>query len=364
MLSSAKKRDEPLDYIETLNVDRRERAKFEKMFQSYFDQLKSPVSQDVRKPADSRSKETGEGTVAHRSARHSAERFDASQTSGQKTHGQPSLTASTQGTESFDRPAVPASKPITQSRYGPAIRPVKFPDRRSRAGSDASDLDTTAGGPSLIGAGRTLGLPPLAEDVREQLEMGFQVFTGSKLKSVFCRGSLVAVFWHENYGSKVPSKMARLPEMPPDGRLGPGWVSRIQNEVVYSHKRRFIIVNERSGFSVGIPITSYGGKGLTMKNLNREEQRAHTIVYALGRQPELLEGESPFTKRPICIDTRTSGETLSRSSRLYYSKPQSIDHNIKVKHLGQVIAQHIPVLLLDYSRENSVGTNLQQAPEE
>ncbi|KAK5095865.1 hypothetical protein LTR70_003184 [Exophiala xenobiotica] len=350
MLSVAtrSKSKSPNAYLEELK-DQGTRAKFKKTLEEYLAQLQSSVSRRMRPHTDTRPEETGEGTLAVRSGRPSAETLNVIQ-----TYDQPSTSESTQGTEYLGRLTQPPARPVEpQSRHGlqhPSARP---PDRRVRSGSDASDLDTRAGGPSMIGIDRRLGLPPLAEEVREHLEERFQVFSGAKqLKTVFCRGSLVAIFWHENYGSRVPSKMKNLPRLPPNGRLGPGWVSRVNDEVIYSHKRRFIIVIERSGFSVGIPITSYGGKGLTMKNLNREEQRAHTIVYALNDEPRPLEGEPVFTKEPICVDTSISGETLSSSSRLYYSKPQSIDHNIKIQHLGYVIPEDIPKLLLGYRTEN------------
>ncbi len=85
-----------------------------------------------------------------------------------------------------------------------------------------------------------------------------------------------------------------------------------------------------------------------------KEIMAHAIVYAKGKQPVLMEGEPEFAKESICIDITAPDETLSRSSRLYYAKPQSIDHNIKVKHLGQVIPDHLRILLLAYQTEHQL----------
>ncbi|KAK5948401.1 hypothetical protein OHC33_010575 [Knufia fluminis] len=351
MLSVASRQPSPNDYLDGLKVQK-QRAVFETLLRQYLEQLRATVDQAERDRPDTRSQRSGNDTTTFRPGRSSAEQLQISQ-----AFSQPSSLGSTQGTGAHDRhnrqPSRPSQPPRTQSSTSGL--PAAHQDRRYRSGSDVSDLDTTAGGPSLIGMGRGLGLglPTLAEDDIERLEKGFKVHTGAKLKTVFQRGSLVVVFWHENYGSSLPPKKLETLRPPPkDGKLGPGWVSRVEGEVVYSHKRRFIIVNERSGFSVGIPITSYGGRGLTIKNMSREEQRAHAIVYTLDSEPRPLPGEPPFTKDPICIDTSISGETLSSSSRLYYAKPQSIDHNIKIKHLGKVIDSDVRTLLLNYRAEN------------
>lgn len=123
-------------------------------------------------------------------------------------------------------------------------------------------------------------------------------------------------------------------------------------EAVYSHKRIFVIVKQESSFSTGVPISSYRGQGLALKRLSQDQKQAHTIVYALGNAPKPLSGEPPFTKRPICIDTSISGETLSSSSRLCYSKPQTIEYNVKIKHIGHVLQEDLHILLRDYHQAN------------
>lgn len=205
-----------------------------------------------------------------------------------------------------------------------------------------------------------IGLDPIVEnelsaEVREVLNARYRLYTGPKdINKVFGVGSVIAVFWHENYG-RLPSTLKELSrEEPQAGTFGRGWVTYCAGpyEAIYSHVRRFIIIRKREGFSVGIPITSYGGKGLKKKKLHEKEQHAHTIVYALGRKPASLDGEPRMIKPSICINMYNNDETLSKSSRLYYAKPQSIDHNIKIQHLGHVVKEHIPLLLLDYRTEN------------
>lgn len=125
----------------------------------------------------------------------------------------------------------------------------------------------------------------------------------------------------------------------------------MNHKLVY--KRLFVIVSERCGFSIGIPISTYGGKGVASKELTQKGQMTHAIVYSMRNHAARLEGEPHFTKSPICIDTSISGYTLLSSSRLCYSKPRSIEHNTKVVHLGHVVQEHIPRLVQDYRKENT-----------
>jgi len=259
--------------------------------------------------------------------------------------------------------------PEVESDVANEPQPVR-PRTVLRKGSfAASDLDTQPGdevqGRSSLNPKRFLGpAPEVGSSLQtktkraayEAFSLAFVVYQGEKdIKRVFCRGSVIAVFWHENYGSSLPSKMKGAKELPTPGRKGPGFVSVVGNgEFVYSYVRRFVVVNQRQGFSTAIPISTYGGKGLSKRaqSIKESEQLAHTIVYTLNAEPVRLVGEPDFTKEPICIELTAPGETLSASSRLYYAKPQTIDHNIKIKHLGHVVPRDIGELMASYWREN------------
>jgi len=270
----------------------------------------------------------------------------------------------------IDHPSTAFGYPWTSNATA-RTRAVLEPALASQEDSGAFDDNIVASATSMdvaIAAGRShirrrvrdpnaLRSSQVAEDAVVELDAKFRLYTERERKVAFRRGSVIAVFWHENYGPKFP------PDMSNNDRLGPGWVSRVNNEAVYSRKRIFAIVKEGSGFSVGIPISSYGGKGLALNRMSQDQRQAHTIVYALGNTPTRREGEAPFTKEPICIDTSICGETLSSSSRLCYSKPQSIEHNIKIKHLGHVLPKDLPTLLLDY-RQANMPTSLSEFCEE
>lgn len=140
-------------------------------------------------------------------------------------------------------------------------------------------------------------------------------------------------------------------DVPPLGRVGSGWLSRVGDDLVYSYKRRFVIVSHQKGFSIGIPISIYCGMELSSRRFTEIERNGHTIIYALGNAPQRLAAEPKFTKAPIAVQITGEGEALSPSPRLHYGKPQAIEHNTKVKHVGFVIPEHMQRLLLDYREE-------------
>lgn len=210
-----------------------------------------------------------------------------------------------------------------------------------------------------------LGLDPFVENKLPQatqasLNEKYRVYIGARdIDKVFGVGSLVAVFWHENFGTLTPS-LKQLPQAPQPGRSGPGWITLCSGpcEAIYSHVKRFIIISQRKGFSIGVPVTSYGLKGIN-KNLPPTERNAHAIVYAFGKKPQPVLNEPTMDKHSICINMNDPSETLSRSSRVYYAKPQSIDHNIKVHFLGRVVKEHVDTLLGDFKSEYLTPTKSQ-----
>lgn len=252
----------------------------------------------------------------------------------------------------------------TSSAHKPSIentdtlRPLPTHFRPPRpTPSDVSDIDSVPGGMAMLGQSgpKTAILSDWPLSVQDLLNKEYKVHRGDKaIQKVFSFGSLVAVFWHDNVGHsfKVPEKYSQVAQQPVAQKLGKGFLSLgPKGESIYSHVKRFVLLEKRDGHSIGIPVTSYSNQGLTAKKLSEREQRAHAIIYAYGQSPVSLPDEPEFSKDPICVRMVAHGETLSKQSRLYYAKPQSIDHNIKVKHLGYVIEQHQPRLLSAFQNE-------------
>lgn len=154
---------------------------------------------------------------------------------------------------------------------------------------------------------------------KELSEMKAHFVVHSQIREVFRTGSLFAVSWHEGYD-----------------------VSDI---------RRAVVLSNRQGFSVALPICSHDSGGCSSRTKCEREYYGHGIVYDQHSVPQLLADEENLAKDPVCIEV-VGGQQLPKGSRINYSKPHCIEHNIKVKYLGRVIEEHVPRLLLAYRNEN------------
>lgn len=209
------------------------------------------------------------------------------------------------------------------------------------SGATDADLDSMAGGPAPQGQSgpKTVITQNWPRNVRDRLHAEYRLHEGdATIDVVFGVGSVISVMWHENFGNSLSSKLAGVPKTPNPAKLNRGCVTEgPKGEYIYSHIRRFVVVIQRRGHSVSVPITSYGSKGLANKKLSVAERKAHAIVHDAEKKPMSVPGEGAFAKLPIAVNILAPNETLSQSSRIYYAKPYSIDHNIKVKHIGQVV---------------------------
>ena len=122
------------------------------------------------------------------------------------------------------------------------------------------------------------------------------------------------------------------------------WKSRAkQGVVVFSHVCRMVVVKECHGFVWAIPINTYAGHGVAKRGFNREDIDAHAIIYMDDEHPTVLEGEPRMKKTPIKV-IPVGKEILEAASRINFSKPHSIDHNVKFLNIGKVAANSMPYL--------------------
>jgi hypothetical protein len=112
------------------------------------------------------------------------------------------------------------------------------------------------------------------------------------------------------------------------------------------HKiRRFIIVKQKNGHSICIPIVTYGYQGVLKKGVRPED---HAIVYS-GKY-EALEGEGKLRlQKPIRIDIRDASQKLDPRSRLNYAKLYTVEHNVKVLFIGRVARSHEQEIIRAYN---------------
>ncbi len=149
----------------------------------------------------------------------------------------------------------------------------------------------------------------------------------------------------------------------PDPKVfeGSNFTTVAPGEVAHHKPRRFVVVKEMSNqhfcycWSVCLrcfryllanfsfsPITTYGGRA-TMKP--GVDQTAHTIVYTDKTAPAKLEGEERMTKEPIRIVLASPDEKLDPLSRIDLSKYQVIQHNWRIRKIGDVHPKSLPKLL-------------------
>ena len=165
----------------------------------------------------------------------------------------------------------------------------------------------------------------------------FRVFRGrDPIDTVFGTGAVLAVFWHEHFGQNAPKFTSAKRKAPVPGRFGSGYISLAhESTLVFSHVKRFAVAKQRHGYSIAVPISSYGGFGLSKKKLSLMEQQAHAIIYDSRKQPQRLRDEPQFSKKPVRVDC-VEGETLTDFSRVNYGQLSTIQHNIRVKRIGRI----------------------------
>ncbi|USP75080.1 uncharacterized protein yc1106_02354 [Curvularia clavata] len=120
-------------------------------------------------------------------------------------------------------------------------------------------------------------------------------------------------------------------------------------ELVYSQIRRFIVVSTRHGFCYAVPIFTYGNQATTKRGV---DPSAHSIAYSMGSSYTLLRGESTLEKQPICIMMAQGVPSLSVASRIFFGIHHAIQHNVKVKDIGQVHPNDLRNLLSHWKGEN------------
>ncbi len=67
------------------------------------------------------------------------------------------------------------------------------------------------------------------------------------------------------------------------------------------------------------------------------------MIYS-GKLPKMLDGEPKLGFAPVKMRFTPSDEKLARESRVNYSKLVTIEHNVKVFFIGQVLQSDLPIV--------------------
>jgi hypothetical protein len=165
-------------------------------------------------------------------------------------------------------------------------------------------------------------------------------------KSFFVPGRVFALLWHESAGDSKPGSMWSFGAHTTRGRFG---------ETIFSHIRRMVVVKERHGYCVCIPINTYGGQGVLKHGLSSSERQAHAVIYSSNTSPEISRKEGELiTKSPIAVDMASAEQKLNSMSRLNFGRPSTVEWNVKVMNIGMVNQKSMP-LLMGYFRKEMNG---------
>jgi len=121
-------------------------------------------------------------------------------------------------------------------------------------------------------------------------------------------------------------------------------------EKAYSSIRRFVIVAADDGHCQCVPILTYGGQATCKWGVKSE---SHAIVHMTDEQPEAdapaeLAGEGKLSNRPIRVIRKTPRDKLEASSRINYAKIYTVEHNIKVRFIGEVAPESKSSFVTDF----------------
>jgi hypothetical protein len=97
------------------------------------------------------------------------------------------------------------------------------------------------------------------------------------------------------------------------------------------------------------PIYTYSGRGTTKHGVEASE---HGIAYSWGNQATLLPGETGITKPSLQVVMTEGERDLDRASRIYYGIHHPIQYNVKVKDVGYVVPDQVPILIENWKKED------------
>ena len=135
----------------------------------------------------------------------------------------------------------------------------------------------------------------------------------------------------------------------PQQRSNDAWTTETSSGIVIlSHVRRFIVVKDSAhGFCWAVGISTYGGQGTKKHGFNKADREAHAIAYSTGHKAARLQDEAKLPKDPIEIHPVSRAghvERLDVASRIDFARVRTVEHNVRVKNIGEVAQNSLPYL--------------------
>jgi hypothetical protein len=157
----------------------------------------------------------------------------------------------------------------------------------------------------------------------EKLHPSFSI----RSKKFFSVGRVFKVLWAEPAGANATV-------------ITRNTVENVLGERVHAKVRWFVVIREGSNYCCALPIATYGGRGVAKPGVVKSE---HGIIYTGRNAPNpskaelvTLPNEARMRSEPIRVDPDTPLDKLDPMSRINYAAVSTVQHNIKVKSMGNV----------------------------
>jgi hypothetical protein len=122
---------------------------------------------------------------------------------------------------------------------------------------------------------------------------------------------------------------------------------------VFHKIRRFVVVNDRKGHCVCLPILTYGGKGTWKKGVHPDD---HAVIYSSDTPPETP--DEKLNNPPIRVKLTSKAEKLDRMARINYAKVYTVEHNVKVLFIGNIHNKSLEDFIRTYNEAHQPIPNL------
>jgi hypothetical protein len=170
-------------------------------------------------------------------------------------------------------------------------------------------------------------------------------------KSFFYEGRVFSIILSENAGSHASARArTKVTDYTTSSLINE---VRFKNNFIYTTVRRFVVVRQKREFCFACPIFTYSGRATTKPGVRPAE---HGIIYTWGETAQLLPGERGISKASLSVVMANNEPPLDKASRIYYGIYHPIQYNVKVKEIGYVPRDQVPILIGQWKQEDNKET--------
>ncbi|TPX16998.1 uncharacterized protein E0L32_012344 [Thyridium curvatum] len=154
----------------------------------------------------------------------------------------------------------------------------------------------------------------------------------------FAIGQVFKILWSEPRGQTTREDIDKMTEK-----------AKVRTEfgdVFYISFRRYIVAREDQGHSICVPILTYEGKACSKRGVKPEKHGIIYDAYSRERDPtKPLRSEPSLGFKAIKMISTVRDEKLAKESRINYSKPMTIEHNVRVFFIGYIPDEDLETFL-------------------